>query len=156
MYTAINVYISMPTLLETFASYLPALVVRRHVTGAPPAVPTRHSLTAALLFADISGFTALTERLAQRGPAGVEELTRLLNVSFGQIIDLIEAHGGDVVKFAGDGLLAVWPVPGPHPLVPVPALTVVREQSAPFPDLADATLRAAQCARALHERMASF
>jgi class 3 adenylate cyclase/tetratricopeptide (TPR) repeat protein len=145
----------MPTLLETFASYLPALVVRRHETGAPPAVPARHSLSAALLFADISGFTTLTERLAQRGPAGVEELTRMLNVSFGQILDLIDAHGGDVVKFAGDALLAIWPA-GPHPPAPSPTPGRGGDHESEHSDLADSTLRAAQCARAIHERMASF
>src|SRR5689334_22290030 len=100
-YAALDVRTIMPTLIETFDSYLPTLVVRQHMAGA---APVRDSLPAALLFADISGFTALTERLAQNGPAGVEELTRLLNVSFGQMLDLIEAHGGDVVKFAGDAL----------------------------------------------------
>src|SRR5215218_5782473 len=101
----------MPTPLDTFASYVPAAVARHHSVGAPaPDQPSRRPLLAALLFADISGFTALTERLAQRGPAGVEELSRLLNTSFGQILDTIEAHGGDVVKFAGDALLAIWPV----------------------------------------------
>src|SRR5262245_57348259 len=121
----------MPTLLETFASYLPALVVRRHVMGAPSAVPARQNLSGALLFADISGFTALAERLAQRGPAGVEELTRLLNVSFGQILDLIEAHGGDVVKFAGDALLAIWSADDPHPSPPLPIAAREGEQVAP-------------------------
>src|SRR5215813_11583255 len=91
-YAVFDLRTIMPTLLETFASYLPTLVVRQHMAGAAPA---RHSLPTALLFADISGFTALTERLAQRGPTGVEELTRMLNVSFGQMLDLIEAHGGD-------------------------------------------------------------
>ena len=101
----------MPTPLDTFASYVPAAVARHHGAGAPaPDQPSRRPLRAALLFADISGFTALTERLAQRGPAGVEELSRLLNTSFGQILDTIESHGGDVVKFAGDALLAIWPV----------------------------------------------
>ena len=101
----------MPTPLDTFASYVPAAVARHHGAGAPaPDQPSRRPLRAALLFADISGFTALTERLAQRGPAGVEELSRLLNTSFGQILDTIETHGGDVVKFAGDALLAIWPI----------------------------------------------
>src|SRR5215208_4649717 len=101
----------MPTPLDTFASYVPAAVARHHSVGTPaPDQPSRRPLRAALLFADISGFTALTERLAQRGPAGVEELSRLLNTSFGQILDTIETHGGDVVKFAGDALLAIWSV----------------------------------------------
>ncbi|HEY1011668.1 MAG TPA: adenylate/guanylate cyclase domain-containing protein, partial [Herpetosiphonaceae bacterium] len=64
---------------------------------------------AAVLFADISGWTALAERLAQRGPVGAEELQQVLNLYFDQLIDLIQAHGGDVVNFAGDALLAIWP-----------------------------------------------
>src|SRR5262245_33175499 len=75
----------MPTLLDTLASYIPALIVQRHTATATPLVaPSRDPLRAAGLFADISGFTALTEQLARRGPSGVEELTRVLNVSFGQ------------------------------------------------------------------------
>ena len=64
---------------------------------------------AGVLFADVSGFTALTETLSQRGDEGAEELTRLLNRYFGIIIDTIELAGGDILKFAGDALLAVWP-----------------------------------------------
>src|SRR5688572_13965978 len=101
----------MSALLETIVSYVPALSVRRF--AAHPAAltgPEAERFQAAVLFADISGFTALAERLAQRGPAGAEELTRLLNDYFGQLIDLVDAHGGEVVKFAGDALLAWWPV----------------------------------------------
>jgi hypothetical protein len=46
--------------------------------------------------------------LAQPSPAG-EELSGLLNAYFGQLMTLIAGHGGEVVTFAGDGLLAVWP-----------------------------------------------
>jgi class 3 adenylate cyclase len=70
--------------------------------------PDGEQFAAAALFADISGFTALTERLVQTGPAGVEELTDLLNDCFGQLVQLAVDHGG-VVKFAGDALLALWP-----------------------------------------------
>lgn len=63
----------------------------------------------AVLFADITGFTALAEDLAQLGPTGAETLSEVLNEYFGRLIDLITAYGGDVVKFAGDALLAVWP-----------------------------------------------
>jgi len=45
------------------------------------------------------------QRPAQAGPSGAKELTTLLNGCFGQLIDLIAARGGDVVKFSGDALL---------------------------------------------------
>jgi class 3 adenylate cyclase len=73
------------------------------------ATATIEKFPAAVLFADVSGFTALTERLAARGPAGAEELVALLNTYFGQLIDLVTSYGGDVVKFAGDAVLALWP-----------------------------------------------
>jgi class 3 adenylate cyclase/tetratricopeptide (TPR) repeat protein len=86
-----------------------------------------------VLFADISGFTALAERLAQRGPIGAEELTRSLDTVFDLLIELVDAWGGEVIKFAGDALLAIWP--------------------APPPDLYLAVCRAIQSAQLMHERL---
>jgi class 3 adenylate cyclase len=92
------------------SSYVSALAARRLVGRHEPLhEPEDEQLTAAVLFADISGFTALTERLAQTGRGGVEELTELLNGCFGQLVRLVADYGGDVVKFAGDALLALWP-----------------------------------------------
>jgi class 3 adenylate cyclase/tetratricopeptide (TPR) repeat protein len=92
------------------ASFVPRIIERRIVSQAGPvAEPGEVTFQAGVLFADISGFTALTERLARAGPHGAEELTRLLNLYFGSIIDHVEMAGGDVLKFAGDALLAIWP-----------------------------------------------
>jgi class 3 adenylate cyclase len=97
-----------PSLLS---GYLPALASRRLAgRDEPLREPEGEQLTAAVLFADISGFTALTERLAGTGPSGVEELTELLNGCFGDLVQLVADHGGDVVKYAGDALLALWPL----------------------------------------------
>jgi class 3 adenylate cyclase/tetratricopeptide (TPR) repeat protein len=95
------------------ASYVPALVVRRLADWREPlAEAESERFVAAVLFADISGFTALTERLAGTGPGGVEALTELLNGCFGELVELVGEHGGEVVKFAGDALLAIWPTDG--------------------------------------------
>src|SRR4051794_12805621 len=101
----------MTTLAENLTSYVPALVLRRLMTSTEDNLssPFAERIPAATLFADISGFTALTERLAQQGPAGAEKLTAILNAYFGELIELITAHGGEIVKFAGDALLALWP-----------------------------------------------
>lgn len=64
--------------------------------------------TGVVLFADISGFTRLTARLAASGPDGVEELTTIINAYFTQLIDIILEYDGDILKFAGDALLTVW------------------------------------------------
>lgn len=116
--------------LETLTSFLPETLIRRFTRNpAPLSVPEVERLEAAVLFADISGFSPLAERLAQRGPVGAEELTAILTVCFERLIDLIHEHGGDVIKFAGDALLALW--------------------DAAESDLATAACRAAQCALAV-------
>src|SRR6476659_6414990 len=100
----------MASAIETLNSYVPRLVTRRLAADpAPLAGPVSDHLPAAMLFADISGFTAMTEQLLQQGPQGLEQITEILNSYFGRLIALIGAHGGDVVKFAGDAVLALWP-----------------------------------------------
>ncbi len=124
-------------LLDTLSSYVPALITRQLAdTSASRESPALDRQITAVLFADISGFTALAEQLAQRGPVGAEELGKILNVYFGQLIAIITAHGGDVVKFAGDALLALWPT--------------LNE------DLSTMTLRAAQCALAVQVALQNF
>ena len=58
------------------------------------------------LFADISGFTPLTERLTQqRGPRrGTEEFTRRMNLVYDALIHTVEQHEGCVISFAGDAI----------------------------------------------------
>jgi len=100
----------MATQIEVLASYVPAMLRRRLESGpAPWSLLDMESHEAAVLFADISGFTRLSEQLSDRGPDGLEELTGALNAYFDRLIELIAGHGGDVVKMAGDALIAVWP-----------------------------------------------
>jgi len=58
------------------------------------------------LFADISGFTALTESLrdALGSRQGSEELTRHLSLVYSALIAEVERHGGSVISFAGDAV----------------------------------------------------
>src|SRR5262245_48552190 len=99
------------TLTELLASYVPKLIQKRAIQNPTPIeTPLRENFPAVVLFTDISGFTSLTERLAEKGPVGVETLARILNDYFGKMIDVIEEYGGDVVKFAGDALIVVWPI----------------------------------------------
>lgn len=58
-----------------------------------------------LVFADVSGFTPLAERLARRGKVGAEELTDTLNLVFTRLLEVAGRFGGDCLKFGGDALL---------------------------------------------------
>lgn len=90
-------------------SYVPPLLVRQLVDAGPTwADPVQVRSPGAVLFADISGFTALSEHLARQGGRGLEQLTHLLNQCFGGVVDTVTAQGGEVVRFAGDALLARW------------------------------------------------
>src|SRR5215471_14998973 len=96
--------------IDGVTSFVPARVARQQAAApSPPDGPRQDRFSSSVLMADISGFTRLTETLARRGEVGAEDLTRCLNIYFGRLIDLIVEHGGDIVKFAGDALLAVWP-----------------------------------------------
>ncbi|MFL5354149.1 AAA family ATPase [Archangium sp.] len=64
----------------------------------------------AVLFADLTGFTSLAETLEKSGPSGAERLRGILDACFSRLIGTIAAHGGDVLRFAGDALVALWPV----------------------------------------------
>ncbi len=94
------------------ASFVPDWVLRRLETDpAPPRAPWAERVDAAVLFADLSGFTPLAERLAASGTAGAERLGEILDSLTTRQVALVSAHGGDVFGFAGDAALAVWPLP---------------------------------------------
>ncbi|HND30408.1 MAG TPA: AAA family ATPase, partial [Myxococcota bacterium] len=71
-------------------------------------LPSRACFETALLAVDITGFTRLTDRLEREGEAGGEEVASLLNSRFGEVIDAVVSRGGDVLRFAGDALVAGW------------------------------------------------
>ena len=64
------------------------------------------TIRAALLYADLRGFTALSETTA---PA---EMIAALDAWFDRIAGAVHAFGGEVLKFIGDGVLAIFPVAG--------------------------------------------
>lgn len=60
-------------------------------------------LRAVIWFSDVRGFTELLEAHDARAIVGV------LNEVFDCQVSAIERHGGEVLKFIGDGLLAIFP-----------------------------------------------
>ncbi len=63
-------------------------------------------IPAAIWLSDMRGFTALSDRLPPR------VLIDLLNRYFDCQVPVILDHGGEVLKFIGDGLLAIFPIAG--------------------------------------------
>jgi class 3 adenylate cyclase len=62
-----------------------------------------------VLFADVSGFTALSERLDP------EEVSEIMRRTFDIVLDAVHEHGGTVNQFLGDGVMALFgEVPGAH------------------------------------------
>ena len=59
-------------------------------------------------FVDISGFTAMSERLSNIGRAGAEEVTDVMNATFSALLDVAYAQGGGLLKFGGDALLLLY------------------------------------------------
>lgn len=91
-------------------SYVPRLVaddILSHSGESP--VGREQRFDAVALFADVSGFTMMSEALARFGRSGTEELTTILNSYFGPMIQLIESYGGIVGKFGGDAVTVLFP-----------------------------------------------
>jgi class 3 adenylate cyclase/tetratricopeptide (TPR) repeat protein len=74
-------------------------------------LPHETQTAGALLFVDVSGFTKLTEHFSAAGPEGAERLAGAFDACFGRMFERIVERGGDVLAFAGDSVLALWPAP---------------------------------------------
>ena len=119
--------------MHRLGSYLPQDRLRALANNTT--LPDRTNGSA--IFADISGFTTLTEQLTQTlGPRkGVDELSRMLNKVYGALIDQVENFEGSIISFAGDSVIGWF------------------EEAA---EGSSAVLRAATCAQAMQSAMKEF
>jgi len=62
-------------------------------------------LEGSMVFVDISGFTAMSERLAKHGKLGAEELTAVIAATFHELLAAAYSFGASLLKFGGDALL---------------------------------------------------
>jgi adenylate cyclase len=90
------------TLLDTYLGQGPG----REVLNGAIHRGARRDLEAVILFADLRDFTAKAARWS------VDELLAALDAYYQALVDAITAAGGDVLKFMGDGLMAVFPIAG--------------------------------------------
>ncbi len=90
---------------DPLTPYVPRLVVDWLANTAD----ARHARDeGSLVFADISGFTALTERLAIRGKAGAEEMGELVNGIFDELLTAAYNYGANLLKWGGDAVLLLF------------------------------------------------
>jgi class 3 adenylate cyclase/tetratricopeptide (TPR) repeat protein len=98
-------------LLQTVTTYVPRqLAIDLLKDPFPPTAQNKGQfLTGTLLFADISGFTSLSETLHRKGgKEGAEEVARMVNRYLDTMLEIIFKHNGSLIKFGGDGMLCLF------------------------------------------------
>ena len=86
-----------------FGRFVPQAIVNAMVAGRGALAPVEREAT--VLFADIAGFTGMTQR------AGAARTVEILNAFFDEVTKIIGAHNGVVTQFQGDAVLATFNVP---------------------------------------------
>jgi class 3 adenylate cyclase/tetratricopeptide (TPR) repeat protein len=66
------------------------------------------TIQGSMVLVDISGFTAMSERLAKNGRVGAEELTAVIGNTFSELLSAAYSYGASLLKFGGDALLLLF------------------------------------------------
>ncbi|XGC80695.1 adenylate/guanylate cyclase domain-containing protein [Bdellovibrio bacteriovorus] len=91
---------------KTFRKYVDHQVADRILDGLETEMRIDgQSVDAVVMFADIRGFTSLSEKTSP------QEVVKMLNHFFERMVKIVQDHGGVIDKFIGDNLMAVWGVP---------------------------------------------
>lgn len=90
------------------AAYAPRVLVETLAAHPGRPLPWWEWVDGTLVMADVSGFTALSERLAQAGKEGAEWLTDVINRFFGTMLDVTWHCGGTTITFGGDAILLLF------------------------------------------------
>lgn len=92
-----------------YSRFLPEYVVTQMLENPDSFKLGGVNQTITVLFADIRGFTSLSQHSAP------EKVVQLLNKYFTEMSDIIFAHGGTLDKYIGDGLMALFGAPTATP-----------------------------------------
>jgi adenylate cyclase len=92
-----------------YSRFLPEYVVKQMLENPESFKLGGTSQTITILFADIRGFTRISEH------ANPEKIVSLLNRYFSAMTEIIFAHGGTLDKYLGDGLMALFGAPTATP-----------------------------------------
>ena len=90
---------------DLYQFFLPRLVLQ---WDADAPLSTHRQVDGTMVFVDISGFTAMSERLARFGKVGAEEVTEVLGDCFKGLLAVAYPLGGRLIKFGGDALLLLF------------------------------------------------
>jgi class 3 adenylate cyclase/tetratricopeptide (TPR) repeat protein len=88
------------------ASYTPKHLAEKILTSKSAVEGERKMVT--VMFSDVSGFTAMSERLDP------EEVHGIMDRAFGVIMDAVHGHEGTINQFLGDGVMALFGAPIAH------------------------------------------
>ena len=97
---------------------VPELIIEKYRNGE-----YHGEFQAVSLFLDLTGFSSMTDALMQHGQHGAEVLTNLMHGVFDPLVENIFTHGGKIVSFAGDGIMALFPVEGERKGIALHALS---------------------------------
>jgi class 3 adenylate cyclase/predicted ATPase len=84
---------------------VPQIIIENYRAGT-----YKGEFSAVGLFLDLSGFSSMTDSLMQHGQHGAEVLAGLMHGVFDPLVESIFEYGGKVVGFAGDGIMALFPL----------------------------------------------
>ncbi|HVE91072.1 MAG TPA: adenylate/guanylate cyclase domain-containing protein, partial [Actinomycetota bacterium] len=88
--------------MDLLSPYVPRLLLE---WGQSQPAEAWREVDATMVFVDVSGFTAMSERLARRGKVGAEEVMAVISTTFEQLLEVAYGVGGGLLKFGGDSLL---------------------------------------------------
>lgn len=102
---ALEVLAHLTSLRYTLSTYLPRYLIDSIVADPRPSQVGGGFRYGTVMFADVSGFTEMSEKLSALGKEGAEEITGIVNAYFEAMLEISTNLGGDLLKFGGDALL---------------------------------------------------
>ncbi len=90
--------------VDPFGAYVPELVGELAAVDVE-STGLHRSLPGTLVFADVSGFTKISERLSKRGKVGAETIVEVIESCFTRLLEVSSSYGGTLIQFGGDAVL---------------------------------------------------
>jgi class 3 adenylate cyclase/tetratricopeptide (TPR) repeat protein len=93
---------------DAIRPYLPPPLIRAWTERGVKDPVWIERIEGTLMHCDVTGFTAMSERLAARGKEGAEIISGVLNKFFTRMLGISDAWGGAQIKFGGDAMLLLF------------------------------------------------